>query len=106
MLLTCHVTRFILSSMIQSFACKDTAKLYSGKGVARFQAFGRNARVKLRALNQAIVLEDMMFPPGNRLEKLVGNRVGQYSIRINQQYRICFIWGEEGPSHVEIVDYH
>lgn len=61
---------------------------------------------KLRMLNQARVLADLRVPPGNRLEALKGNRAGQHSIRINGQWRICFVWQEGGPQHVEIVDYH
>jgi proteic killer suppression protein len=61
---------------------------------------------KLRLLNQARALSDLRIPPGNRLEALKGDRSGQFSIRINDQWRICFIWTEGGPAHVEIVDYH
>ncbi len=61
---------------------------------------------KLRLLNQARTLQDLRVPPGNRLEQLKRNKKGQYSIRINNQWRICFVWQEGGPSHVEIVDYH
>jgi toxin HigB-1 len=61
---------------------------------------------KLRQLNAADNINDLRVPPGNRLEKLAGNRVGQYSIRINDQYRICFVWTKQGPADVEITDYH
>ena len=66
----------------------------------------RAAQKKLRQLNAAGNLNDLRIPPGNRLEKLVGNRAGQHSIRINDQYRICFVWTKQGPADVEITDYH
>ena len=65
-----------------------------------------NARRKLDQLNQAHVLDDLRVPPANNLEKLKGDRRGQWSIRINQKYRVCFVWTESGPANVEIVDYH
>jgi proteic killer suppression protein len=64
------------------------------------------ARRKLRALDAAVAVRDLAEPPGNRLEKLRGNRAGQWSIRINDQWRICFIWNEDGAHEVEVVDYH
>ncbi len=66
----------------------------------------KRTRALLSALNAAAVLDDLRFPPGYRLEKLRGDRTGQYSIRINKQWRICFVWTEQGPANVEIVDYH
>ncbi len=66
----------------------------------------RAAQKKLRQLNAANNINDLRIPPGNRLEKLAGNRVGQHSIRINDQYRICFVWTKQGPADVEITDYH
>jgi len=66
----------------------------------------RRTRALLSALDAAVTLEDLRFPPGNRLEALAGDRKGQYSLRINAQWRICFRWTEEGPADVEIVDYH
>lgn len=66
----------------------------------------RRIRALLTALDAAMTLDDLRFPPGNRLEALKGDRAGQYSIRINDQWRICFVWTEEGPAEVEIVDYH
>jgi toxin HigB-1 len=72
----------------------------------RFAALGRTALAKLQMLNRAADLNDLRIPPGNRLEALRGDRGGQYSIRINQQWRICFRWTSKGPSEVQIVDYH
>ncbi len=92
--------------MIQSFADKDTEKLAGMKRVARFQQFERIALRKLTQLDIAEDLNDLNIPPGNRLELLKGDRVGQYSIRINDQYRICFTWSDKGPMNVEICDYH
>jgi toxin HigB-1 len=89
--------------MIQSFRCNDTATLFDDYRVARFQAFERQARRKLLYLHRARTLQDLKQPPGNHLEALKGNRQGQYSIRINDQWRICFRWES---SDVEIVDYH
>jgi toxin HigB-1 len=66
----------------------------------------RRTRALLSALDAAEVLEDLRFPPGNRLEELKGDRAGQHAIRINDQWRICFVWTEQGPAEVEIVDYH
>jgi len=86
--------------MIRSFADKDTEALFNRRRVRRFGQFERPARRKLE------MLEDLRSPPGNRLEALKGDRKGQYSIRINQQCRICFIWKDNGPHDVEIVDYH
>ena len=92
--------------MIRSFACRDTEALFNRRRVRRFQQFERVAQRKLAMVHAAVVLEDLRSPPGNRLEKLAGDREGQHSIRINQQWRICFVWTDEGPSDVEIVDYH
>ena len=92
--------------MIQSFADKDTEKLARLERVPRFVQFERIALRKLTQLDVAGRLEDLMVPPGNRLEALKGDRIGQYSIRINDQYRICFIWTDQGPCKVEICDYH
>ena len=66
----------------------------------------RRTRAILSALDAAVVLEDLRFPPGNHLEELKGDRAGQHSVRINDQWRICFVWTDQGPSEVEIVDYH
>ena len=92
--------------MIRSFQCPDTKRLAQGWAVPRFQAFERVARRKLRQLEIADCLDDLRIPPGNRLEALRGDRLGQHSIRINDQFRLCFLWLDAGPEAVEIVDYH
>ena len=92
--------------MIQSFRCKHTRELYEGGDPRQFRAFKNVATRKLTQLDVAQTLDFLRSPPGNRLEVLKGDRVGQYSIRINNQYRICFVWSENGPEAVEIVDYH
>ena len=92
--------------MIVSFACSDTRELAEGLRVPRFRAFEKVARRKLRQLEIAGTLDDLRIPPGNRLEPLQGNRKGFMSIRINEQFRICFRWTASGPTDVEIVDYH
>ena len=66
----------------------------------------KRTRALLSAMDAAMVLDDLRFPPGNRLEELKGDRAGQHSIRINDQWRVCFVWTEQGPAEVEIVDYH
>ncbi len=92
--------------MIRSFRCKDTEALFDDRFVRRFQGIERAARRKLEILEAVERLEDLRVPPGNRLEILRGERKGQHSIRDNDQYRICFVWSEEGAEDVEIVDYH
>ena len=92
--------------MIRSFRCPDTERLAQGWAVPQFQAFERVARRKLRQLEIAGRLDDLRIPPGNRLEALRGDRAGQYSIRINDQFRLCFICSDAGPEAVELVDYH
>lgn len=92
--------------MIVSFRDSDTEALARGKRVKRFVAFESIARRKLRQLEIAGRLDDLRVPPGNRLEALKGDRVGQHSIRINDQFRLCFVWTAAGPAAVEIVDYH
>lgn len=92
--------------MIRSFKCKDTETLFDDRFVRRFQGIERAARRKLEVLEAVERLEDLRVPPGNRLETLRGNREGQHSIRVNDQYRICFIWSDGGAEDVEIVDYH
>ena len=92
--------------MIVSFADGDTRRLANGQRIKRFQSFERIAMRKLLQLEIAKSLGDLRIPPGNHLEALVGDRGGQYSIRINDQYRICFVWTPNGPANVEIVDYH
>ena len=92
--------------MIKSFRSSDTEALFNDQPVARFRAIERSARRKLLYLNQTGSLRDLLVPPGNRLEALMGDRKGQHSIRINDQWRICFRW-QNGDAHgVEIVDYH
>lgn len=91
---------------IRSFKCKRTKNLFEGKAVAQFANFRSIAERKLQLLNSATTLNFLRSPAGNRLEALSGNRKGQHSIRINDQFRICFVWTEIGPEHVEIVDYH
>ncbi len=93
--------------MIKSFADKETEKLFRRQLAKKLpQNIHRNARMKLEILDSANVLKDLTVPPGNRLEKLSGDRKGQHSIRINQQWRICFEWRRGDVYEVEIVDYH
>ena len=92
--------------MIQSFRDKRTKQLFEGNRVSEFQAFNRQAEKRLRVLDAADTLEALMMLPSNRFKALTGKRQGQYSIRINNQWRICFEWGSAGPENVEIVDYH
>lgn len=92
--------------MIASFANKDTRKLHEDEHVRKFQEFERAARKRLAMLDAAARLQDLKMPPGNRLEALGGDRKGQYSIRINGQWRICFRWISNQAHDVEIVDYH
>jgi toxin HigB-1 len=92
--------------MIRSFRSQDTEFLFRLERVRRWANIERVALRKLVQLDLAQNLSDMRVPPGNRLEALSGDRKGQWSIRINDQYRICFYWTDEGPTEVEIVDYH
>lgn len=92
--------------MIQSFRCEATQSLFETGQSKRFGNIQNVAERKLTQLAAAANLEFLKSPPGNHLEQLKRDREGQYSIRINQQWRICFVWGAEGPSDVEIVDYH
>lgn len=89
-----------------SFADRDTEVLAGGRRVRRFVSIEKVARRKLRQLEIASSLEDLRVPPGNRLEALKGSRKGQKSIRVNDQWRLCFTWSAIGPVNVEIVDYH
>lgn len=92
--------------MIQNFRCSDTESLFNGKRVARFVNFEDVALRKLQQLHAATALEFLRIPPGNRLEALTGDRQGQHSIRINGQWRLCFVWRDGHAQGVEIVDYH
>lgn len=92
--------------MIRSFQDRATERLWLGEFVKRFSGFEKQALRKLDMLHHAVDLGDLRAPPANRLEVLSGDRRGQHSIRINDQWRICFAWTKEGPEHVEIVDYH
>jgi len=92
--------------MIRSSCTRNTKELFNDHDVSRFRAFERIARRKLLYLHRARRLDDLRVPPGNRLEALKGTRKGQYSIRVNDQYRICFSWKEGNVDDVEIVDYH
>ncbi len=91
---------------IKSFRCAETELLFGGTRVRRFVNIEAVAMRKLAMLNRAGRIDDLRVPPGNRLEALKGDRTGQRSIRVNDQYRICFVWTASGPSNVEIVDYH
>jgi toxin HigB-1 len=93
-------------SMIQSFRDQDAAELFQERKNRRWQNIKLVALRKLDMLNAAAVLTDLQVPPGNHLEALSDDRVGQHSIRINKQYRICFVWKADGAHEVEIVDYH
>jgi proteic killer suppression protein len=94
--------------MIRSYRDKHTQRFAAGERVRQFEPFRRQAEKRLRLLESAASLEDLRRLPGNRLEALRGSRQDQYSIRINDRWRICFEWptGSDGPEHVEIVDYH
>jgi len=94
--------------VIVSYRDKRTGDFAAGKRVKAFSGIERAARLKLDRLEAAVELGDLAALPGNRLEALKGNRKGQYSIRVNDQWRICFEWptGSPGPANVEIVDYH
>ena len=92
--------------MIQNFRCKDTRALFEGAHPRRFRSIESVATRKLAMLDAARSLEFLRSPPGNRLEALRGDRTGQWSIRINDQWRVCFVWTQAGPTEVEIVDYH
>lgn len=92
--------------MIKTFKCADTQALSKGDPVRRFANIAAVARRKLRQLEIAGRLDDLRVPPGNRLEALKGDRAGQHSIRVNDQFRVCFRWTDTGAEDVEIVDYH
>ncbi len=93
--------------MIRSFRCKETEKIFNRQYSRKFPSdLQRVVLRKLRMLNRAKMLKDLLVPPGNRLEALKGERKGQHSIRINNQWRICFNWQENDAHNLEIVDYH
>jgi toxin HigB-1 len=92
--------------MIKGFKCRDTEALFENKAVSHFRRIERAARRKLLMVNAALALEDLRVPPGNRLKALKGKRKGQHSIRINDQWRVCFVWQDGDAIKVEIVDYH
>jgi len=92
--------------MIQSFKDKRTRRLFEGERVPAFQSFARQAEKRLRVLDAADRLEALIRLPSNRFKALGGDRLGQYSIRINDRWRICFEWHQDGPHNVEITDYH
>jgi proteic killer suppression protein len=92
--------------MIHSFACTDTEALFQSRAVSKFKNIERVARRKLLQIQAASVLSSLRIPPGNKLEALKGDRAGQHSVRVNEQWRICFVWQADGAYQVEIVDYH
>ena len=92
--------------MIQSFACTETRSIFEGRASRRFSSVRQQLERRLQLLHNAKRVEDLRLPPGNRLEALRGNRAGQFSIRVNDQFRLCFRWPAAGPSDVECVDYH
>ena len=91
---------------IQSFRSRETQDVYEGRKCARFANIRAVLERKLQMLDAAVVLADLAAPPSNRLEPLKGDRKGQHSIRVNDQFRLCFVWSNEGPTNVECVDYH
>ena len=92
--------------MIRSFKDRKTEDFFSGKAVKQFSGIKKVAERQLTMLDSAMTLGDLRSPPGNCLEKLRSDRQGQYSIRINDQWRVCFVWREDGAHEVEITDYH
>jgi proteic killer suppression protein len=92
--------------MIKTFKCKNTEKLFDDDDIKKFRSISRTARLKLEVLNAAVSLNSLKVPPGNRLEQLKGDRKGQHSIRVNNQWRVCFVWKDDNVFDVEIVDYH
>ena len=104
--MTLITARVTIKLVIKTFKCADTQALSKGEQVRRFVNVEAVARRKLRQLEIADRLDDLRVPPGNRLEALKGDRVGQHSIRVNNQFRVCFRWTDAGAEDVEIVDYH
>ncbi len=96
----------MLTLVIQSFRDPEAASIFEGKRSRRYATIQRVVERKLIMLDSASSLDDLRSPPGNRLELLQGDRFGQYSIRVNGQFRLCFVWTPLGPADVELVDYH
>ncbi len=92
--------------MIKSFRCQDTETLYQGKRVRKFESCATQAERRLEILDNAKTMQDLAGLPSNRFEALSGDRAGQFSIRVNQQWRVCFEWKDADAYNVEIVDYH
>lgn len=92
--------------MIQSFRCAETQAVFAGRKASKFSSFRNVLERKLQMLDAAVLLSDLRAPPNNRLEALQHDRKGQYSIRVNDQFRLCFVWTDAGPANVECVDYH
>lgn len=97
---------YYIYHVIKSFRCPKTEALYNGRRVRDFAGFAAQAERRLEILNAATALQDLAGLPSNRLEALKGDRKGQHSIRINDQWRLCFVWKQRGAENVEIVDYH
>jgi toxin HigB-1 len=104
--LTLNATSYILDDMIKNFRCKDTLALFESRAPKRFRSIANVAERKLQMLDSAKAIEDLRSPPGNRLEALRGNLRGTWSIRINDQWRLCFRFEGGDAFDVEIVDYH
>jgi proteic killer suppression protein len=92
--------------MIKSFRCRETEALYHGRRVRKFESCAAQAERRLEILDTAKTIKDLMALPSNRFEALKGDRAGQYSIRVNQQWRVCFKWKDTDAYNVEIIDYH
>lgn len=105
-LLTLYRYKIYTALVIVSFKCADTENLFRRNRVKRFVNIESLARRKLDQLHAAGSLDFLRVPPGNRLEALIDDRAGQHSIRVNEQFRLCFVWTPQGPTDVEIVDYH
>jgi len=101
-----NALRYTIANMIQGFKCPDTQALFGGASAARFVNFRSVAERKLQMLHRATRLDDLRVPPNNKLEALKRERKGQHSIRINDQWRVCFVWTGSDVTDVEIVDYH